>query len=101
MVEREVQWKRAWKRAMVKVGRRVRSDVGATKGDSVVLLCDGGDPWNVCKLFQVPEAVSVEGEPAASETTESTESVSLDSILPLIYPHYREREKDKERKRRK
>ncbi|KAL2735527.1 hypothetical protein V1478_003167 [Vespula squamosa] len=65
MVEREVQWKRAWKRAMVKVRRR-----GATKGDSVVLLCDGGDPWNVCNLFQVPEAVSVEGKPRASETTD-------------------------------
>ncbi|KAF7399006.1 hypothetical protein HZH66_006903 [Vespula vulgaris] len=84
MVEREVQWKRAWKRAMVKVGRR-----GATKGDSVVLLCDGGDPWNVCKLFQVPEAVSVEGEPAASETTESTEPSKRALELPKSFRRQR------------
>lgn len=23
----------------------------AAKGDGVVLLCDGGDPWSVCKLL--------------------------------------------------
>lgn len=23
----------------------------AAKGDGVVLLCDGGDPWSVCNLL--------------------------------------------------
>ena len=46
------QWRRrGWQEER---RRRVRGEGKswvAAKGDGVVLLCDGGDPWSVCKLL--------------------------------------------------